>query len=75
MGRIISYSDQKQKDKIEKSLANWEIGTDGGQEKTHLGEAKTCPDLEIISKEIRELTTEIKDAFHKFGEIVTWERT
>lgn len=31
-------------------------------------EVKTCPDLKIISKEIWELTTEIKDAFRTSGE-------
>lgn len=58
------------KDKMEKLLANCEMETDGGQETTHLAgsEAKMCPDLEIISKEIWELKAEIQDAFRTFGE-------
>lgn len=47
--RVIQTSNTA-KDEMEKSLANCEIETDGGQEKTHLAgsEAKTCLDLEII---------------------------
>lgn len=55
---------------MEKSLANCEMEADGDQETMHLAgsEAKMFPDLEIIGKEMRELKTEIKDAFRTFGE-------
>lgn len=69
----MSYSEKLElnsADKMEKLLANCEMETDSGQETTHLAgsEVKMFPDLKIISKEIRELKTEIKDAFPTFGE-------
>lgn len=51
-------------DEMEEPLANHVKEEDGGHETTHLAgnEAEMGLELEIISKEIRYLKTEIKDA-------------
>ena len=55
---------------MEEPLANREMEEDGGQDTTHrtASQAGMGSDLEIISKEIRDLKTEIKDALRSFGE-------
>lgn len=57
-------------DETEEPLANGEMEEDGGHDTTHLtaSEADMGSDIEIISKEIRDLKTEIKDALRSFGE-------
>ncbi len=72
MGRKTRVTQTKNtaKDEIEKSLANCVMEAGSDHETTHRAgsEAETGSDLEIISKEIRDLKTEIKDAFCVFGE-------
>ncbi len=72
MGRKTRVTQTKNtaKDEIEKSLANCVMEADSNRETTYRAgsEAETGSDLEIISKEIRDLKTEIKDAFRAFGE-------
>ena len=57
-------------DEMEEPLANRETEEDGGQDTTHqtASQAGMGTDLENISKEIRDLKTEIKDALRSFGE-------
>lgn len=72
MGRKTRYAQAKNTvtDKTEEPLVNSEMEEDGGHDTTHLtaSEADAGSDLEIISKEIRDLKTEIKDALRSFGE-------
>lgn len=72
MGRKTRYAQATNTatDETEEPLANSGMEEDGGHDTTHLsaGEADMGSDLETISKEIRELKTDIKDALRSFGE-------
>lgn len=55
---------------LKELLANSETEGDSSHKTALLGSSKTemGSDIEIISKEIRDLKTELKDALHVFGE-------
>ena len=73
---VVNQPNNTARVEIENVLADLEMEEDGGHE-THLhpadGEAEMRSGMANISKEIRDLKTEIKASFHAFGEDLRWD--